>query len=242
MHRELEGPEGGPPVVCLHGGIGTGRYHWSRQVDALATDHRVHLPDLPGHGGSPLPEAGGYSYELLAEAIEAYLADLGEPAHVIGFSMGGHAALRVVAARPELFASLALVGVVLWEHPDFAGWRARFDPDRLEADFPSWARALAKLHSPLGAEAWRDVLVRDAGGALELGVDLAALAGVDVPTLLARGDRDPVVPASQYAKLREVWPHADELVVPYGGHDVQLTRHGLVRPALIDFLDRAKEV
>ena len=242
MHRDLEGPEDGPAVVCLHGGIGTGRYHWSRQIDALAADHRVHLLDLPGHGGTPLAEGDEYSYATLADAIEAYLAELDHPAHVLGFSMGGHAALRVAARRPGLFASLVLVGVALWEHPEFDTWRERFDPDRLEREYPAWARALAKLHAPLGPDAWRDVLVRDAGGQLAVDADLGALAGFDVPVLLVRGDRDPVVPAPQYAELREVWPHADEFVVPHGGHDVQLTRHGLVRPVLLDFLDRAKEV
>ena len=242
MHREIEGPVGAPDVVCLHGGIGTGRYHWSRQVDALAREHRVHLPDLPGHGGTPLPDEVPYSYDLLAEAIEGYLSALDGPAHVLGFSMGGHAALRVVGERPELFASLVLVGVALHEHPDFPAWRERFDPDRLEAEYPMWARALARLHSPLGPDAWRDVLRRDAGGSLVVATDVDGLADFSAPVLLVRGDRDPVVPAHQYTQLRDVWRHADEFVVPHGDHDVQLTRHELVRPALIDFLDRAKEV
>ncbi len=240
MHTEIEGPEAAPDVVCLHGGIGTGRYHWSRQIDALAAEHRVHLPDLPGHGHTPVPEGVVYDRDVLADALETYLSKLDRTPHVVGFSMGGHTALHLAARRPDLFASLALVGVATADHDGLRRWRERFDPNRLEAAYPVWTKALARLHAPLGPEAWREVCRRDAGGALDVTADLEALAGLDCPTLLVRGDRDPVVTAEQYAALRRVWPHADELVVPAGGHDVQLTRHTLVRPALLDFLDRAQ--
>ena len=50
--------------------------------------------------------------------------------------------------------------------------------------------------------------------------------------------RDPAVDPEQYAELRRVWPQAEELVVPAGHHDVQLTRRRIVEPALVDFLDR----
>lgn len=240
MYAETEGIEGGPDLVCVHGGIGTGRYHWSRQVDALAEDFRVHLPDLPGHGHTPLEGGREYSREMLADAVEGYLEALDGPSHVAGFSMGGHASLHVAARRPELFASLTLIGVAIRDHEGLGSWRERFDPDRLADEFPLWARALSKLHAPLGGpEAWRDVLYRDSAGEIDVDADLDALASLDAPVLLVRGDRDQVVEPSQYAELRKLWPHADELVVPAGGHDVQLTRHHLVAPALKDFLDRA---
>lgn len=240
MHAEIEGSADAPQVVCLHGGIGTGRYHWSRQIDALAERYRVHMPDLPGHGSTPLAEGQEYTKDLLASAVEEYLKGLDEPAHVAAFSMGGYAALHLAERSPNLFASLILVGVSIRSHPGLGEWRDQFEPERLESDYPLWARALSKLHEPLGGrEAWRDVLRRDAAGELDVDADLDALAGLECPVLLVRGDRDRVVDPSQYAELRQLWPHADELVVPAGGHDVQLTRHELVQPALLDFLERA---
>jgi len=132
-----------------------------------------------------------------------------------------------------------LVGVSVREHAGLKGWREKFDPDRLEREYPVWARHLSKLHAPLGGpEAWKDVSLRDSQG-LRIDVDVDALAGLTCPVLLVRGDRDHAVEPAQYAELRERWPQADELVVPSGGHDVQLTRHRLVRPALQDFLQRA---
>lgn len=240
MYAETEGPEDAPPLVCLHGGIGTGRYHWSKLVKLLAEDWRVHLPDLPGHGHTPLPESGEYTRRVQAGAIAGYLEELGPPAHVAAFSMGGHASLALATERPELFASLTLVGVSVREHAGLDGWRHDFDPDVLERQYPVWARVLARLHAPLGGdEAWKDVARRDSGG-LEVDVDVDALGGLRCPVLLVRGDRDPAIDPAHYAELRAVWEQAEEFVIPAGRHDVQLTRHRIVGPGLADFLARAQ--
>lgn len=229
-----------PDLVLLHGGIGTGRYHWSKLAGPLAAEHRVHLPDLPGHGRTPLSGEGRYDREVLVAAVEGLLVELGPPVHVAAFSMGGHAALALAARRPELFASLALVGVSHREHAGLDGWRQKFDPDTLQATYPLWVRALRRIHEPLGGQdAWRDVCRRDAGG-LAVDVDLDALAGLECPVLLVRGDRDEAVEPAQYAELRRRWTQADECVVPAGGHDVQLTRSTLFEPVLLDFLRRVR--
>jgi 3-oxoadipate enol-lactonase len=239
MHAEIEGRSHDVDVVLLHGGLGTGRYHWSRQIGALAARYRVHLPDLPGHGRTPLPADREYGRDLLAGSVAAYLEELGPPAHVLAFSMGGHTSLFLAQTRPERFASLTLVGVSVREHAGLHEWRERFDPDRLEETYPLWARQLSRLHEPQGGpEAWRDVCRRDAGG-LAIDVEPGRLGGLRCPVLLLRGDRDPAVDPAQYAELREIWEQADESVIPAGGHDVQLTRHDLVQPVLLDFLDRA---
>ncbi|MGH3665472.1 MAG: alpha/beta fold hydrolase [Egibacteraceae bacterium] len=245
MYAEIvEAPEladDATDVVLLHGGIGTGRYHWSKQVKALSARFRLHLPDLPGHGKTPLPDDGTYSREIQVAAIAEYLTQLGPPVHVAAFSMGGHASLALATARPELFASLVLVGVSIREHGGLDGWRHRFDPDVLEAEYPLWARQLAKIHAPLGGPgAWKDVCRRDSKG-LRIDVEVAQLQALTCPVMLVRGDRDPAVDPSQYAELRRIWPQADELVVPAGTHDVQLTRARLVEPALVDFFARASD-
>lgn len=241
VYTEEEGPDDAPPLVLLHGGIGTGRYHWSKLVRPLAERWRVHLPDLPGHGRTALPADGSYSRDVLVDAVESYLSGLGAAVHVAGFSMGGHAALLLAARRPDLFASLTLVGVSVREHDGLGRWRTEFDPERLAADYPVWARALSRLHDPLGGpDAWRDVCRRDAQG-LQVDVDLQALRGLACPVLLVRGDRDPAADPAQYAELRALWPQADEFVVPAGRHDVQLTRHRLVGPGLVDFLHRSRD-
>lgn len=239
MHVDIEGAEDAPALVLLHGGIGTGRYHWSKLVPALSAEYRVHMPDLPGHGRTPLPDDGRYDRGLLVGAVQDLLERLTPPVSVAGFSMGGHTALALAAKQPDLFAALILVGVSVAEHPGLDRWRARFDPDRLQSEYPLWARALSKLHAPLGGpDAWRDVCRRDSGG-LEVAVDLGAVAAFAGPALLIRGDRDQAVDPAHYSALRRTWPQAEEFVVPGGGHDVQLTRSPAVGPVLLDFLHRA---
>jgi 3-oxoadipate enol-lactonase len=239
MHVATLGAEDATPVVCLHGGTGTGEYHWGRVGKALAESYRIHLPDLPGHGRTPLPADGRYDREVLVAAVREALEQVGTPAHVVAFSMGGHASLALATREPGLFASLALVGVSVRDHKGLEGWRATFDPDKLETAYPLWARTLARIHEPLGGpEAWKDVCRRDAGG-LEVAVDVEALAGLECAVLLVRGDRDPAVDPAHYAELRALWgERAEELVVPKGGHDVQMTRQAIVEPALVDFLGR----
>ena len=225
--------------MLLHGGIGTGHYHWSKLLKSLSEDYRVHLPDLPGHGQTPLPEDGRYDRELLVEAVREYLQPLA-PVHVGAFSMGGHTSLALLEDGQELFASLTLVGVSVREHEGLRGWREHFDPDVLEREYPVWAKHLAKIHAPLGGgDAWKDVCRRDSKG-MRIDVDLDALRGFQAPVMLARGDRDPAVNAGHYAELREIWEQADEFVVPGGQHDVQLTRARVFGPVFVEFLRRAR--
>lgn len=239
MHVDTTGPADGTSLAFLHGGTGTGRFHWGRVADELDERFLVHLPDLPGHGKTPLPGDGRYDGDLLTSAIAGLLERLDPPVHVLGFSMGGNAALALAARQPELFASLTLVGITIRHHEGLDGWRERFDPDRLQDDYPLWARRLSKLHEPQGGpDAWREVCVRDAAG-VDHDTDLASLGTVPCPVLLVRGDRDPAVDTTQYGELRRTWgERAEEFVVPAGGHEVQMTRHRLVTAVVEDFLDR----
>ena len=240
MYAEIVGAPSNPPLVALHGGIGTGHYHWSKQIKGLSADYHLHLPDLPGHGQTPLPDDGSYDRELQVDAIEAYLDDLPGPAHVAAFSMGGHACLALATRRPDIFATLTLIGVSVGEHQGLDGWRHKFDPDVLERKYPVWARHLSKIHEPLGGpNAWKDVCRRDSKG-LRVDVDVEQLAGVTCPVLLTRGDSDPAVDPAHYTALRSVWEQAEEFVVPGGAHDVQLTRAKVFQPVYLEFLERAE--
>ena len=242
MYAEIVGASSNQPLVALHGGIGTGEYHWSKQIKGLSQNYELHLPDLPGHGRTPLPSDGSYDRDLQVAAIEEYLDGLGAPAHVAGFSMGGHACLALATKRPEIFKTLTLIGVSVGEHKGLDGWRNKFDPDILAREYPVWARHLSKIHEPLGGpEAWKDVCRRDSKG-LRVDVEVEQLQGVSCPVLLTRGDSDPAVDPTHYAALRSVWEQAEEFVVPGGAHDVQLTRARVFQPVFLEFLKRAERL
>ena len=239
MHADVHGPADGPPVVLLHGGTGTGDYHWRMVVRELSDRWRLVVPDLPGHGHSPLPADGRYDLEVLVAAVAEQLDALGPPVAVVGFSLGGHAALHLAARSPERFAALGLIGVSLFEHDGLGPWRALFDPERMEAEHPLWARTLARHHAPQGGpEAWKDVVRRDASG-LHQPVPLERLDALACPRLLVRGDRDPALDPDHYAQLKAVWGEdVEEGVVPGGGHEVHMSRPRVTGPMLRDFLAR----
>jgi len=52
--RFLRAGEDGPPVVLIHG-LGASAEIWSANIGALAANHRVFAPDLPGFGRTAVP-------------------------------------------------------------------------------------------------------------------------------------------------------------------------------------------
>lgn len=109
LHGVEEGQ--GSPVLLLHGFTGASE-SMAGLANALRHRHRVLRLDLIGHGASPAPaELAPYAMQRCALQIAAALdARAIERAHVIGYSMGGRAALALAAWHPEHVHSALLVG------------------------------------------------------------------------------------------------------------------------------------
>ena len=97
----------GPPLFLVHG-LGGTIENWLALAPPLAADHRVIVPDLPGHGGSDLLREAR-DVDALAEAVLG-IADAEEAGNAvwIGHSLGGVVSIRAAALRPE-----AVRGIVL---------------------------------------------------------------------------------------------------------------------------------
>ncbi|WP_067904992.1 alpha/beta fold hydrolase [Nocardia vaccinii] len=103
----------GPVLVLLHGGGpgASGLSNYSRNIDALARQFRVIVPDLPGYGGSTKRIDQSDPFGDLAAAVGGLLDALNIPsAHLIGNSYGAAAALRLAMDRPEKVQRLILMG------------------------------------------------------------------------------------------------------------------------------------
>jgi pimeloyl-ACP methyl ester carboxylesterase len=99
----------GVPLLLLHGTGGSWR-HWLCNLPALAARRAVYAIDLPGFGGSQLPESeitvDGYARTVLAVADQ-----LGhERFDVIGHSLGGLVATELAAHHSQRVRKLVLVG------------------------------------------------------------------------------------------------------------------------------------
>jgi pimeloyl-ACP methyl ester carboxylesterase len=101
----------GTPLLLLHGtAIDSARLSYGPSLPHLAACHRVLAMDWPGYGESehgPAALTIGDAVALLADFLDA--ADL-ERVHLVGFSMGGAAALGFALRAPERVATLTLVG------------------------------------------------------------------------------------------------------------------------------------
>lgn len=101
----------GPPLLLLHGAmLDTGQGVWHDVVPDLARDHRVHVIDLPRHGGSR-PWAGTLDDAFYRRFIAELLDEIGlARAALIGLSMGGGVAVGFALEHPDRVSALVSIG------------------------------------------------------------------------------------------------------------------------------------
>ena len=100
----------GPPLVLAHGSHGAWS-HWIRNINALAQQRTVWVPDLPGYGDSAVAPAEDHATisSVIAVGLRRLIGSEGPP-DVVGFSLGGVVAAHFAVRHPELVRRLILVG------------------------------------------------------------------------------------------------------------------------------------
>jgi pimeloyl-ACP methyl ester carboxylesterase len=97
----------GPPVVLLHG-LASSIYTWKDVLPVLAAHHDVIAIDLPGFGGSAVPDRP--SGERLFQSVLGLMDRLGlRRASFVGNSLGGAVATAIAARAPERVDRLVLI-------------------------------------------------------------------------------------------------------------------------------------
>lgn len=119
LHVEEYG-ERGVPIVCVHG-LGGSSADWQLLAPRLAVGRRVYALDLPGFGGSPLGRRSA-TIEQLRAVLDRFLHEhVGEPAVLVGNSMGGMLSLlqavRCPASVDRLVLLCPVVPVSRWGFP-----------------------------------------------------------------------------------------------------------------------------
>ena len=261
LHATREGQ--GPPLVLLHGFTGSTE-SWGRVREALADRYTTVAVDLPGHGRSTSPaDPGRYALSRFVEDLGRVLDALGlERSSLLGYSLGGRAALRYALDLPDRVDALVLEsaspGIV-----DAAERAARVAADatladRIEQDgvtafvddwerLPLWASQGAlppDVRSGLRAQRLGNDRrglansLRGAGAGLDLPV-LGRLGALQVPTLLVAGALD-----AKYTELaREMEamiPGAQLAIVPDAGHAVHLERPQQLAGLVLRFLEAVR--
>lgn len=233
-HYVVHGRGSGPPVVLVHG-LGGSANGFARVMFPLGRAARkVVAPDLPGNGFSPLPACGPLSLERQVEVLTCVVErTVGEPAVVVGNSLGGAMAVALASRRRDLVRALVLVAPAgaLMTANELSALRlamccetdaqARALTRRLFHKAPLPALLFAsELKSVYGAPAVRHVFEhlgeKDA-------LTPEVLGALEMPTLLLWGESEKLLPFHGIDYFRAHLPrHAEVEVVKGFGHVPQM--------------------
>ena len=220
----------GPQILTLYGGDGPVSH--LPFVDRLAEQYEIIQPIHPGFAGSPIPE----HFDNLQDLIFLYLdlidsLDLRE-AILMGFSMGGWAAVEIAVMNTRRFSKLVLV--------DSVGIKPGGPFDRDIADvfaLSSTEQIRVSWHDPSKGP---DQTTMTDDELQILAADRIAhglytwepymhnpklpyrLHRIDIPTLLIWGEGDGIVTPSYGEAFRDMIPGGRMVVISEAGHFPQI--------------------
>lgn len=228
----------GPPLVLLHGATSSGRATFAGLVPALAESFQLYLPDARGHGATHWDVERGFRADRLVDDLEALVDGLGlRTFHLMGYSMGAMTALAFATRSPGRLRTLVAVAITTAREPRASVARRLMDPERIRRDDPAWAAEMDRtLDVGQGPGAWQRLLPAIAQDVADQPLlSPGQLRAITMPTLIACGDRDPLVPVGQAWELARQIRDGRLFVAPGAGHDVLTRRPALVIEALRGF-------
>ena len=201
-------------IVVLHGANGS-----AREIEPLAAPLRAYgrvlVPDLPGHGGRPVPPKLSIE-DNAAEVLALLDREKVERAILVGYSLGGYAALYLARHSPGRVLGVCSIAAKIDLNPEITKhWVYLAQPERLERPGNPRAGELQALHGP----EWRAVTLANAAFFADLGerppLAEADLAAITRPVLLVNSSRDSLVSWEETLAMGRRIPGA-KLVMFYG--------------------------
>ncbi len=262
IHYTDDGPHSAPAVVLIHG-FASSVFTW-RGVKAalLAAGYRVIAVDQLGSGASARPAEPIYTTQTQAELVLGLLDALGiRQANFVGHSFGGRVAMQIAIFAPERAQSLVALapeafatdrpGIARWVRLPILGYVLAFYSTspwlvrlglRLVSAKRGWITdAVVKGYAaPLHvrgsalAQVWQARSPKDGARPVPHNLD-----AITAPTLLLWGERDPVFPAADGARLAQILPNARLQVLEGIGHIVHEESPEATQRAILDFLERS---
>ena len=249
-------------VVFLHGQPGAGS-DFAEVAALLPPSTNVLAPDRPGYQSNPLPARGA---QQNARWLLDPLDDAGlDRVVLVGHSYGGGIALLAATMVPDRVQALVLVAstgpgcVARWDHVlaapvlgpvcalamfPLSQWAPRAAiavierrlgrPLRVDehADLATWARARSD-HGSI----WRTFLTEQRDLVRYQAELDAAVARVQVPTLILADPEDDVVPIATARALHAGIPGSRLQLISDGGHGLPRTKPAEVAEAIVDFVE-----
>lgn len=236
FHRDLGGA-GHPPLVLLHGMLGSSR-NWQSAGADFAGQFHVLAPDARNHGRSP--HADEMTYEAMTADTLAWLAANGiERATFVGHSMGGKVAMQLACRHPERVERLVVVDIAPRDY-FWPGHRRSFAAmNELNlADLNSRAEAELRFEARVPSYGLRKFLTtnleRAEDGSWSWQINLPALTAAlptleknpvsatdryDGPTLFIAGAKSTYIEPADHVAIRAHFPAARITTIADAGHN-----------------------
>ena len=251
-HVVTSGPKDAPPLVLLHGMLGT-LTMWSPNIADLSKDYRVYAIDVMGQPGKsvhnePIRDAAGF-VAWLSETFNGLDLDR---LYLVGMSYGAWLAIHFTLTAPERVQKLVLLSPVACFQPlvrqfilrmlpmglfptrltvnSFFGWMGINDtPGDRVAQSQRDLTYLGMKHFRFPPEAAR----------LMPGVfSDEELRTLPVPVLLLIGEREVLYdPVKALARARRLISNFEGELVPQSSHDMCVSQHRIVDERVLAFLN-----
>ncbi len=228
-------PPDAPPVVLVHG-FGMSSAYFVPTAERLATCFTVYAPDLPGHGKSDTPREA-LDVSQFADALIAWMNAVGiERASLVGHSFGCQIAVDAAVHYPERVERVILVGPTT----DPAGRGLASILARLLCggahEHPSLNLVLVKDYGRMGARLLSELRY------MRLDPIEDKLPYVDAPTLLVRGEKDPIVSQRWLEAAAQLLGTRRLAVVPGRGHALNYSAAAELVEIIQPFLQETSDV
>jgi len=227
------GDAGAPPVVLLHGGMGSAD-DFAAQVPALARAFRVVVLDSRGHGRSTRGTRGKrrLGYHRMAEDTIAVLDHLGlAQAAFVGWSDGGIVALDVAIHHPGRVTRLAVTGTNYT--------RAGTKPAGKGTPFTAYFARCAAEYERLAPDPTQLAALRKELRAMwkrEPAYTETQLGGIGAPLLVLHGEHDEIIRRTHVEQLVALVPDAELVVLADVSHFAMWQDPAAFNRALLAFL------
>lgn len=228
----------GPPVLLLPSMLGTIEAEWKSFIQPIADlGYKVIAIDWPGHAHSDMTKA--FTFRILTEELEALMKQLDlDPAIMLGYNMGGYAALHFATKNPS-----RVIGI--WMHATKFYWSGEeadtmsegLDLEWLQENDTERLEKFTEIHGENLEELlpWLKKMVLNLPDTGLTGMDLEDL---NVPVLVSVGDRDELIPVQEAVDLFQELPKGQLVIFPDTNHPIECLRDHVAIPFVKDFINR----